>query len=361
MLNITNQIPIIDANHIIIKHDEPAINAVKVIDTSDSKIALVMDENGRLVGSATDGDIRRGLLKGYTLDSNISIFMHQEPVVLPATATRQQILDAMHNLDVKQIPLVCDDGKIVGLTSYSLLQGMAHIKRSNPVVIMAGGKGKRLMPITKDIPKSMVEVGGRPILELIIQRFRSHGFHNFYLSINHLGNIIEEHFKDGSEFGCEITYLRENQRLGTAGALSFLPASVVEDFIVINGDILSSMDFGDMLDSHLAKGNSATICTRTHRMEVPYGVLRVNDAGLVETIIEKPVYENLISAGIYAINPEALTYIKENTFTDMPNLLMTIAQDGHKISTYSLQEEWIDIGRHDDLERARKIFVEKNQ
>lgn len=357
----TPPIPLIDASSVTINKDESALNAVKIIDDSDGKIALIIDEAGKLVGSATDGDIRRGLLKGYNLASKISDFMHPEPVVLQANATRQQILDSMETLDVKQIPLVCDDGKIIGITTYALLQGIAHNKRSNPVVIMAGGKGKRLMPITKDIPKSMLEIGGRPILELIIQRFRTYGFQNFYLAINHLGSIIEDYFKDGKKFGVNIKYLCEQQELGTAGALSLLDKDMAEDFIVINGDILSSIDFGDMLDVHLANANVATICARTHRMEVPYGVLRISDDNRVENIVEKPVYEDLISAGIYVINPTALSYIKDNTYTDMPNLLMMLVQTGNKVSTYNLHDEWVDIGRHDDLERARQDFSKKFQ
>lgn len=354
----TLNIPITDAASVIIKHDAPAINAVKIIDASNGKIALIIDESGKLIGSVTDGDIRRGLLKDLSLDMVVSLFMHSLPTAMPATSTRQQILDMMHALVIKQIPLVSDDGKIIGLTTQDLLQGMTHVLRNNPVIIMAGGKGKRLLPITKDIPKSMVEVGGRPILELIIQRFRVHGFHRFYIAINHLGNIIEDYFKDGESLGCEIKYLREEQELGTAGALSLLDKNITDDLIIINGDILSSINFNDVLDTHLAKGSMATICARIHRMEVPYGVLRLQDDGLVENIIEKPVYENLISAGIYAIKPAALAYVPKNIFTDMPNLLMTLMQAGNKVGIYSLHEEWVDIGRPEDLEHARRGFTE---
>jgi dTDP-glucose pyrophosphorylase len=348
----------IDATSIIMRCDEPAFNAVKIIDVSDGKIALIVDEDEVLIGSATDGDIRRGLLKGSTLNSPISEFMHCKPAVLPVSSTRGQILEMMLRLDIKQIPLVVDNGKIVGLTTLALVQGMSFSNRSNPGVIMAGGKGKRLLPLTKDIPKSMVEIGGHPILERIIQRFQAQGFGHFYIAINHLGNIIEDYFSNGRQLGCKIEYLRENQELGTAGALSLLDLS--GDFIVINGDILSSIDFGEVLDTHLEAENVATICARTHQTKVPFGVLCVNGDGLVENIVEKPIYEDLISAGIYVLKPAALAYIPKNTFTDMPDLLLNLVQAGHKVGVYNLHEDWVDIGRHDDLERARNVFVEKS-
>lgn len=353
-----SSIPIIKTSSVVINQDKPALEAVKIIDSSDGKISIVVDTHGTIVGSVTDGDIRRGILNGYSLEWSVSVFMNHNPIVLPSSSTRQLILEKMVLFDIKQVPLANEDGKIIGITTYSLLQEEQHLALDNPIIVMAGGKGQRLLPITKDIPKPMIEIGGRPILELIIQRFHSHGFSNFYFAINHLGGIIEDYFADGSKFGCKIEYLRENKILGTAGALSLLNKNINNDFIVINGDILTSVDFNDFLDYHTKNNNIATVCTRTHLTEIPYGVLQLDDNKIVNNIIEKPVYESQISAGIYAFNTKVLDYLKDDTYVDMPNLIMDLIADQQKVGAYFLKDEWVDIGRHDDLQKARDSFIE---
>jgi dTDP-glucose pyrophosphorylase/CBS domain-containing protein len=351
----TSGLPIINTADISIGERATILDAMQTINKSDARIALVVDKHGKLVGSITDGDIRRGLLAGQTLESPAFVVMNKAPFVMPYSTPRQDLLNIMQERDIRQIPLVRDDGTFAGITTESLLEGISHIPRSNPVVIMAGGKGKRLLPITTDIPKPMVEIHGKPMLEWIIQRFVHQGFSEFHLAINHLGHIIEEYFGDGKQFHCRIHYLREKEFLGTAGALSLFSRAAQEPIVVINGDILASIDFGSIVDYHVSAGSIATVCARPHRMEVPYGVIQLKD-GMLEAIVEKPVYEDLVSAGIYALDPKALRFVPKDQITDMPTLLATLVQNQQKVAVFPMREDWVDVGRHDDLERAKNTL-----
>jgi len=213
---------------------------------------------------------------------------------------------------------------------------------------MAGGKGKRLLPITQDMPKPMVPVGGKPILEWILLRLTHYGFREFTFAINYLGHMIEDYFGDGSAFGCRIRYVKETEFLGTAGALSLLPPGDQHPLVVTNGDILTGLDFEG--------GYIASVCARAHRVEVPYGVIDVRD-GCMRGIVEKPVYDNLISAGIYVLSPSVLSKIPREQVLDMPDLLLSLVHEDNKIGVFALEDEWVDVGRHDDLERAKRTFT----
>ncbi len=348
--------PLIDASEVTLEAHVPMLRAIEMLDRAVAKIVLVVDQEGRLIGSVVDGDIRRALLKGCTLNSPVRDVMHTDPYVLPVDAPRARILEMMRTMGIKHIPLVTDKGRIAGLVAYDTLSGLKYPSRSNLVVIMAGGKGKRLMPLTTDIPKPMLEVGGRPMLEWITQRFLHYGFSRFAIAVNHLGHIIEEYFSDGAAFGCNIEYLREENFLGTAGSLSLLPEQT-EPIIVINGDILSSLDFAELMDFHLEGKYTATVCARTHRSEVPYGVIETKN-GLFAAIVEKPVHEDMISAGIYVLGPQALKSVPKNTPSDMPAVLTSLVRTKQRVGVFSMQEDWVDIGRLDDLEQAKRFFIE---
>ncbi len=347
---------LIDASGIVLGEHASIMEAIATIDKTDARIALVVDSNGKLIGSATDGDIRRGLLRGESLEAPIRSIMHTSPHALPLKTPRERILGLMESAGIRQIPLLTEAGRIAGIVTYDDLLGFYHEPRPNPVVIMAGGKGKRLLPITTDIPKPMVTVGNKPILEWIIKRFLHQGFHEFHLAVNYLGHMIEQYFGDGERFGCRINYIREKEFLGTAGALSLLPSMPKHPVIVTNGDILASVDFGDVVDFHAVSNATATVCARAHQIEVPYGVLQVKD-GCLASIIEKPVYEDLISAGMYVLTPEVLATIPKGVNTDMPSVLTNLIKDDRRVAVYALQEEWMDIGRHDDLEQAKKQYL----
>jgi dTDP-glucose pyrophosphorylase/predicted transcriptional regulator len=349
---MTGKLPIVNTRDASIDEQATILAAMQAINKTDARIALVIDKQGRLAGSITDGDIRRGLLAGKTLESAAREVMHTTPFVMPASTPRQDLLNIMQERGIRQIPLVREDGTFAGITTDSLLEGISHTPRGNPVIIMAGGKGKRLLPITTDIPKPMVEIHGKPMLEWIIQRFVHQGFSEFHLAINHLGHIIEQYFGDGKKFHCRIHYLREQEFLGTAGALSLFSGAPSEPILVINGDILAAIDFGSIIDYHASTESIATVCARPHRMEVPYGVIQLKD-GMLEAIVEKPVYEDLVSAGIYVLDPKALKFVPKNQITDMPTLLANLVSNQQKVAVFPMREDWVDVGRHDDLERAK--------
>ncbi len=335
-----------------VRHNATLMEAIRFIDASEARIALVIADDGRMIGSLTDGDIRRALIAGCTLESPVSKAMHANPSVMAASSSRQDIIHGMRQAQVKQMPLLNPDGTVHGIATYDALTGFLKVTRDNDVVIMAGGRGQRLLPITADIPKPMIDLAGKPILEHILNQFTQQGFHRFTLAINYLGHMIESYFGDGAKFNCEIRYLHEREFLGTAGALSLLKHRPTSSMLVINGDILTSVNFGELMDYHQHSSAIATVCARHHRTEVPYGVIRMNQ-GRLETIIEKPTHEDLISAGIYALHPDALDFIPQGQPADMPGVLMALAQSGRHVAVYPLREDWLDIGRHDDLERIR--------
>ena len=347
---------LVDATHNKLPENAPLMSAMQILDHMQAKIALVVDKNGKLIGSIVDGDVRRGLLRGHHLQTPVHELMHRDPFVLPINSPRQKILEAMHILEIKQIPLVSSEGSVIGIAVHDVLLGLQHKERPNHVVIMAGGKGKRLMPITQDIPKPMVPVGGKPILEWILLRLTHYGFRHFTFAVNYLGNMIEDYFGNGSAFGCHIEYVREKEFLGTAGALSLLDPAQQHPIMVMNGDILTGIDFRSLVDFHATGDYAATVCARAHRIEVPYGVIQMQD-GCLHAIVEKPVYDSLISAGIYVLSPHVLPRIPQDTLLDMPDLLLSLVGDSHNVGVFVLEDEWIDVGRHDDLERAKRNFA----
>lgn len=347
--------PLLDATANTLREEAPLREALRIVDSQEARIALVTDAAGQLVGCLVDGDVRRGLLRGHTLDSPVSQVMHRNPYTLPVGTPRQKIIETMHTLEIKQIPMLTPQGAVAGIAVHDLLLGLRHEELPHPVVIMAGGKGRRLMPLTQDLPKPMVQVGGKPILEWIILRLTHAGFRRFTLAINYLGHVIEDYFGDGTAFGCRIEYARERQFLGTAGALSLVRSDPDHASVVMNGDILSAIDFRELVRFHEAGGYDATVCARSHRVEVPYGVIHA-EGGLLRGIIEKPSYDNLISAGIYMLSPAALRSIPPDTVLDMPDLLVARASAGQPVGVFTLEDEWIDVGRHDDLDRAKRTF-----
>ena len=347
--------PLIPAAEVQILETDSILKAMETINSNDAKIALVVNKSGKLLGSLTDGDIRRGLLKGLTLASHAREVMHSNPFAMLASSSREEIFVGMHKAQVKQVPLLDSGGKLLGIVLYDMITGFLRVPRANHVVIMAGGKGKRLLPFTRDIPKPMMAIGGRPMLAHIIQQFVTQGFSHFHIAVNYLGHLIEEYFGDGSMLDCQIEYIREEESLGTAGALSLITKPFADPFILMNGDILSSVNFGEILDYHSQNQAVATVCARMHRMEVPFGVIQLKDNQL-EAIVEKPVYENLISAGIYALSPEVVTLVAKDILTDMPTLLQRLVEQQKKVAVFPLRDNWMDVGRPDDLTTATQAF-----
>lgn len=326
-------------------------DAIKILNNESFRIVLVEDEDKKLIGTITDGDIRRGLLKHLPMNSQLSEFMSTEPTVAKVTDNHNQILLKMQELDLLQIPIVDDYGKVVGLET---LQNLNEKKRyGNPVFLMAGGLGKRLRPLTKDIPKPMLNVGSQPILETILKQFIEAGFYNFYISINYKAEILQAHFKDGSDWKVSIKYINEDEPLGTAGALGLLPKDIPDlPIIVMNGDLLTKVDFQELLSFHIEQGLQATMCVRDYEFKVPYGVIHA-EGHCITSIIEKPVHKFFINAGIYVLNPVVLNMINGKDYLDMPDLFSELINEGKQASIFPLYEYWLDIGKINQFNQAQ--------
>lgn len=338
----------------LIKPHTEIVKAIEIIDSAGLQIALVIDEQDRLVGTITDGDVRRALLKGVDLQGPVTQVMNAKPVYVHADVSRKNILEVMKDRGIRHLPVVDRELRVVTVeTLDSLLDNQTQ---PNLVILMAGGEGKRLFPLTKDCPKPLLKVGPKPILHTIIDSFVAQGFRHFYLSVNYKAEMVENYFGSGSDFGADIHYIRENNHLGTAGALSLLPQLPQEPFIVMNGDLLAKVNFQHLLDFHYSHGADATVCVRQYEFQVPYGVVSVENEN-VRRIDEKPVHGFFVNAGIYVFNPSVLDSLKRDTHCDMTDLLKKLLDENKSISAFPLREYWLDIGRADDLERAKHEFL----
>ncbi|PKQ33377.1 MAG: alcohol dehydrogenase [Actinobacteria bacterium HGW-Actinobacteria-11] len=326
-------------------------DALFQLDRSRRQVVFVEDATGRLVGAVSDGDIRRGLLAGASLEDRVDRVMNTNPATVPPTAT-QDAVDALKAQRGIRVVAVVDEGRIVDVVGEG-----EHIATPlpTPVVLMAGGRGQRLYPITKDIPKPLVPLGDTPMIDIILGRLRGQGFRRVHVSVNHLGHLIEEHLGDGTEHGLEITYLHEPMPLGTAGAMAQLRGEIDSPFVVMNSDLLTEVDLRRMLGFHLDAQADATIGAREYGFEIPYGVLR-RDGHRVVGLAEKPYHRELVSAGIYVLEPSALDLLEQDEYCDMPTLLAQLMAADRQVSAYEIREEWIDVGRPEDLERARRAW-----
>jgi dTDP-glucose pyrophosphorylase/CBS domain-containing protein len=328
-------------------------DAIKAIDLGHMQIALVLDEQGKLIGTITDGDIRRAMLRGETLDTPVERIMFRQFRALPIGATEEDALALMRRESLHQIPAIDEKGRVVHV--FLLEELIKPKKRANPVVIMAGGEGKRLRSLTQDCPKPMLRVGGKPLLEIILEQCIDEGFQHFYLSVNYLKNQIQDYFGDGARWHVRIDYLEETRPLGTGGALSLLPQKPTEPLLVLNGDVLTRVDYGRLLRFHDENPAAATMCVREHKTQIPYGVVRMDDLHVL-TLEEKPVLSHYVNAGIYLLNPELLDLVPQDRFFDMPTLLEKAMQHQHRVNAFPIHEYWLDIGYPETLERAHGVW-----
>ena len=328
-------------------------DALTVMDKSALQIVFVVNEENRLLGAVTDGDVRRSLLRGEVLSAPVERIMNVHPVVALQGTGRATLLRLMRSNVIRQIPLVDAENHLVGLAQMEEL--LYPSKRDNIVVLMAGGLGKRLRPLTDTTPKPLLKVGTKPILETILESFLDAGFHRFYFAVNYKSQMIEDYFGDGSRFGAEIDYLHEKKRMGTAGALYFLPELPKEPIIVMNGDLLTKVDFGEFLDYHIGQGSVATMAVREYNYQVPYGVIDF-DGERIKAIKEKPSHSFFVNAGIYVLSPEAVAHVAKEEFFDMPQLFEALISEGKKTTIFPVYEYWLDIGRMDDFYRAQEEY-----
>jgi dTDP-glucose pyrophosphorylase len=323
--------------------------AIQNLNEVGIRIVLIADETGILEGTISDGDIRRGLLKGLDLASPVTEIIRHDPLVVRTDLGRNFVLQLMEANKIQQIPVVDDKFHLVGLHLWDEINTLPE--RPNQMVIMAGGKGTRLYPRTESCPKALLPLAGKPMLEHIINRARLEGFFHFTLAIYHLGQMIEDHFGNGERLGVEIEYVREDSPLGTAGALKLLNPAPAVPFVVTNCDVITDIRYGDLLDFHSRYEASATMAVRVHQWQHPFGVVQTQGMEIVG-FEEKPIARSHINAGVYVLDPRVLDFMTQDLRCDMPELFERLHAEGKKTIAYPMHEPWLDVGRPDDLEKA---------
>ena len=333
----------------ILKFGSSIQQAISNLNNSGLKIVLVVDDKNEFIGTISDGDIRRGLLDNLSINDEIKNIIRYEALVVPPEFAKESALKLMELNQIFQVPIINSQKNIVGLF---LRHSIAvENERNNIMVIMAGGIGKRLLPHTENCPKPMLEVSGKPILEHIIERAKSEGFINFIISINYLGEMIEGYFGTGEKMGVNIDYIREKKPLGTAGALSLLNIKTEEPFIVSNGDVITDIRYGELLDFHIKNNSIATMAVNLYEWQNPYGVVGLNGIEITG-FDEKPINRTHINAGVYALSKNSLSFLKKDSPCDMPKLFEQLRARSMKVIAYPMHEPWLDVGRSVDLNQA---------
>ena len=325
------------------------LDAMRALETGGTELALVVDANEKLLGILTDGDIRRALLAGATLDAPVASYANQKFTKVGPQAGRAEVMDLMRARTIGQIPIVDERGRLIGLHLLHEIIGAAL--RPNWAVIMAGGRGQRLRPITDEIPKPMIKVAGRPILERTVLHLVSFGIRRIYISINHLGDQIEQHFRDGAAHGCRIDYLREAEPLGTGGSLALLPERPTHPLFVMNGDLLTEADIGAMLDFHDDGGQAVTLAVRRYCHVVPFGCIET-EGDRITRMEEKPSIVRIVNAGMYVLDPQVVARVPKAPI-GLPTIVEQCLEDGKLARAFEVEHDWIDIGRPDQLKQAR--------
>lgn len=313
------------------------------IQNNKHKFCVALNEDGQICGTITDGDCRRALLKGYDLNTPAELIMNTQFIVVNESFSNEQIYSIMSSNSIDQVPIVDNFKRFKSVVSRKTFLNDSP-KRNNPVVILAGGKGTRLRPLTQNLPKPMLDINGKPMLEHIINKLVLYGYSNIFISINYLGEIIEEHFGDGSKFSCQIKYLKENKELGTGGPLKLLENHYEEPIIVINGDLVTSVDFGSIADFHIKHKYDVTIAISNYSVEIPFGVVNLKDNGEINSIQEKPTVNHQVNAGLYVINPELLKIIPRDEFYPITKLIDEVITKDLRVGAFPIHETWTDVG-----------------
>jgi len=347
---------IIETKDIEVEATTPLRKALEMLEASPSKIILVVDSDRTLVGTVTDGDFRRAILRGDDMDGYVLDIANRDPVSVHQDLNKGTLKSLIRERNVRYIPVIDDDNRLTGLYDGSSTPSTDELKV--PIVLMAGGLGRRLMPHTADCPKPLLPLAGKPILEHIITKFRDQGYKRFYISINYLGHMIEDYFGTGENWGVEISYLRENMRLGTGGALDLLPNNMQFPFLVMNGDLITEMDFDDVVRNHIEEGAAATMCVREYMTSIPFGVVNFHGNTYLD-VDEKPTYTHHINAGIYCLSRDALENIPSGEFYDMPTLFEDLTTKQHPCGVHVMRDSWIDIGNPREYESAQSRFRAK--
>lgn len=339
---------------IVVKEMQTLLETMRIIDETSLQFAIVVDEENHLLGTVTDGDIRRGILRGEGLEVPISIIMNTTPITAKSGLRMSKYKQIMKSKKLKQLPIVNECNQIVDVL---FIDAMHLATNKNQVVLMLGGLGTRLRPLTNDIPKPMLKVGNKPIVEIIIDGFKQFGYKDFIFSVNYKKEIIQSYFQNGYAFGVSIDYIEEQKRMGTAGALSLLENRPTEHFFVMNGDLLTQVNFDQLMKFHIEQDAVATMCVREYEYQIPYGVIQTEGTDLM-AIKEKPIHRSFVNAGIYVLSPNVFDYIPNDEFYDMPTLFETLIVAGKKTSVFPIHEYWLDIGQMDDFHQANEKYKE---
>lgn len=338
----------------VLKVDSSINDAIINLNANSNKIVLIVDQNNLFIGTVSDGDIRRALLKGLNLTSPIFSIINRTPIVCSPSMDRESVSNLMIANKIQQIPVVDKEGHIVGLHRWESILAPSII--ANKVIIMAGGRGKRLGAYTVNCPKPLLKVENKPILQHIIERIKIQGFINFIISINYLGHLIQEYFGNGDFLGVNITYIEESAPLGTAGSLSLLNKKIKDPIVVINGDVITNLDIRQFINYHSSNDSHATMVVRAHEWQNLFGVVKIDNNKIVG-FEEKPIIRSYINAGIYAINGCELSFLEKNAYCDMPDFFELLRKNNRNIMPYLLHEPWIDLGSPDDLARANTEYI----
>lgn len=325
---------------------------IAALDHSPIKLVLVVDDSDRLTATVTDGDVRRGLLGGRKLEDSVSTIARREFISVGEKTKSNERDEKLRAFEIDYLPVLDSNGRVVGLHSGAKRPGQEV--KPNTVVIMAGGLGMRLRPMTKTVPKPMLPLAGKPMLEHVVEGLRDEGFRDIVLSINYLGHKIEHHFGDGSTLGVNISYLAEEKPLGTGGALSLLTGDFAAPIVVMNGDVLMAAKISDIVGYHVANGAEITVGVKVLETQIPYGVVSLEGARIVG-VEEKPTYSDYVNAGVYVIDPAVLPEIPKGKRFDMPEML-TSRIGTPKALAFPMHESWIDIGRPVDFDRAEQSY-----
>lgn len=335
----------------LVNSDVTLEQAIAVLDKAALRIALIVGEDDKLLGTLTDGDVRRALLKHLPLDTSVTEVMNKLPKTAQQSWTESRVLAMLEQYELLQLPLVDNENRVIGLTNlHEMLNKHRH---DNPVFLMAGGFGTRLRPLTNNCPKPMLKVGDKPILEQILLNFVEAGFHRFYLSTHYMPEVIRDYFGDGEKWGVSIQYVHEDEPLGTGGALGLLPHDEIDQpMFMMNGDLLTSLNLHCFLEFHERQNGVATMCVRLYEHQVPYGVI-TSEGTQIKSMVEKPVHRFFVNAGIYLLDPALVKSVAPGTRIDMPTLLEKEIDGGKAVNMFPIHEYWLDIGRMDDLKKAQ--------
>ncbi len=345
-----------DITMLLIAISDPIRTAIRCIDKNTCGIALVIDDSGHLLGTITDGDIRRALLAGQSLDAPVHDFLKrkselspQQPVTAPVGTDPQDLLKLMKEHSVRQVPLLDEKNRVVDLVIMDDV--MAMNRPLLEAVIMAGGKGARLRPLTEDLPKPMLPVGGRPLMERIVEQLQQAGIRQINVMTHYKPEKIIQHFGDGRKYGVEMSYVNEDLPLGTGGALGLLTPPR-ETQLVINGDILTQVDFKAMLTFHQDNLADMTVAVSHYEIMVPYGVIECEGAH-IRSLKEKPHLGFFVNAGIYLLEPSVYKFITNGQYFNMTDLIRWLLDAGQTVVSFPIREYWLDIGKHSDYMKAQ--------